>query len=187
MPNLVELARPRDGVALVTVNLQNSAGFVSFEAIDQLAARLAEAREGGARVAVLASAMQDHWYEHAWLPDLCDMIEGRPVTGDWVLYVQLQPGVKFGRHQHITPAEFFILKGELRFERGSATAGVYGYEEIGEIHEEAAGGSETEFLYFGHGPVAFIDAADKVQFIAGLEFYKRAWQGDVPASILEAK
>lgn len=82
MPNLVELARPRDGVALVTVNLQNSAGFVSFEAIDQLAARLAEAREGGARVAVLASAMQDHWYEHAWLPDLCDMIEGRPVTGD---------------------------------------------------------------------------------------------------------
>ena len=26
------------------------------------------------------------------------------VTGDWVLYVQLQPGVKFGRHQHISPA-----------------------------------------------------------------------------------
>ena len=26
------------------------------------------------------------------------------VTGDWVLYVQLQPGVKFARHKHITPA-----------------------------------------------------------------------------------
>ncbi|MBM4269077.1 MAG: enoyl-CoA hydratase/isomerase family protein [Deltaproteobacteria bacterium] len=82
MPNLIELTRPRDGVALVTVNLQSSAGFVSFEAIDQLAARLAEAREAGARIAVLASALPDHWYEHAWLPDLCDMLEGRPVTGD---------------------------------------------------------------------------------------------------------
>jgi anti-sigma factor ChrR (cupin superfamily) len=107
------------------------------------------------------------------------------VTGDWVLYVQLQPGVKFGRHQHITPAEFFITKGELLFERGSAKAGVYGYEEIGEIHEEAAGGTETEFLYFGHGPVSFLDADGKVQFIAGLEFYKRAWKGEVAESLVE--
>jgi len=35
--------------------------------------------------------------------------------------------------------------------------------------------------------VSFIDADDRVQFIAGLEFYKRAWQGDVPASIIELK
>lgn len=109
------------------------------------------------------------------------------VTGDWVLYVQLQPGTKFGRHQHITPAEFFIMKGELVFERGSATAGVYGYEEIGEIHEEAAGASETEFLYFGHGPVSFIDKQNVVQFIAGLEFYKDAWAGKVPENIVEKK
>jgi hypothetical protein len=109
------------------------------------------------------------------------------VTGDWVLYVQLQPGVKFGRHQHITPAEFFVTKGELRFEGGSATPGVYGYEEIGEIHEEAAGATETEFLYFGHGPVAFIDANDKVQFIAGLELYKRAWAGAVTETLVEKK
>jgi len=26
-----------------------------------------------------------------------------------------------------------------------------------------------------------------VQFIAGLEFYKRAWQGDVPESIVEPR
>lgn len=82
MADVVELDRPRDGVALVTMNLAKSLGFVSWEAVDQLARRLAEAREGGARVTVLASASPDHWYGHAWLPDLCSTIEGRPTTGD---------------------------------------------------------------------------------------------------------
>ncbi len=107
------------------------------------------------------------------------------VTGDWVLYVQLQPNVKFGRHQHITPAEFFIIKGELVFEGGSARAGVYGYEEIGEIHEEASGVTETEFLYFGHGPVSFIDADDRLLFLADLKFYKDAWNGELTENIIE--
>ena len=109
------------------------------------------------------------------------------VTGDWVLYVQLQPGVKFGRHKHITPAEFFITKGELVFERGSARPGVYGYEEIGEIHEEASGAEETEFLYFGHGPVAFIDKDDKLLFLADLEFYKDAAAGKLAHNIVDEK
>jgi ChrR Cupin-like domain len=107
------------------------------------------------------------------------------VTGDWTLYVQMQPLVKFGRHKHITPAEFFILKGELVFERGSAKAGVYAYEEIGEIHEEAGGAEVTEFLYFGHGPVSFIDKDDKVLFIADLEFYKNAWYGKLAENIVD--
>ncbi len=73
----------------------------------------------GARGAMLADINQLDWVELApgvkfKLLRYCD------VTGDWVLYVQLQPGVKFGRHKHITPAEFFITKGELRVERGSA-------------------------------------------------------------------
>lgn len=107
------------------------------------------------------------------------------VTGDWVLYVQLQPGVKFGRHKHITPAEFFITRGTLTFERGSAGQGVYGFEEIGEIHEEASGEEVTEFLYMGHGPVSFIDKDDKLLFIADLEFYKQAWEGNLPENIID--
>lgn len=109
------------------------------------------------------------------------------VTGDWVLYVQLQPRVKFGRHKHITPAEFFITKGELVFERGSAKAGVYGYEEIGEIHEEAGGTEVTEFLYMGHGPVSFIDQNDQLLFITDLQFYKDAWEGKMAANIVDER
>ena len=138
----------------------------------------------GKRGAMLADVNRIDWVELGEgvkfkLLRYCD------VTGDWVLYVQLQPGIKFGRHKHISPAEFFITKGILTFESGSAHAGVYGYEEIGEIHEEASGDELTEFLYFGHGPVSFIDANDQLQFIADWEFYKNAWKGELTGNILE--
>ena len=72
--------------------------------------------EPGVRGAMLADINQIDWVPLGEgvkfkLLRYCD------VTGDWVLYVQLQPHVKFGRHKHITPAEFFIMKGELLFER----------------------------------------------------------------------
>ena len=97
----------------------------------------------------------------------------------------LQPGVKFARHKHITPAEFFITKGVLKFERGEAGAGVYGYEEIGEIHEEAGGDEVTEFLYIGHGPVSYLDENDNTLFIGDLAFFKSAWEGEVPENIVD--
>ena len=40
------------------------------------------------------------------------------VTGDQVLYVQLQPGVKFGLNQYVSPVEIFVTKGLLTFETG---------------------------------------------------------------------
>ncbi len=80
MPELAALKRPREGVALVTMDLSDSGGFVSWKAAGALADALQEAREGGARVTVLASALPDHWYEHAWLTDLGKMIEGEATS-----------------------------------------------------------------------------------------------------------
>lgn len=82
MSELATLTRPREGVALVTMNLSECDGFVSAKAACALADTLAEAREGGARVSVLAAALPGHWYEHAWLPDLCNIVEGKPASGD---------------------------------------------------------------------------------------------------------
>ena len=93
--------------------------------------------------------------------------------------------MKFGRHQHISPAEFFVTKGLLTFETGEAGPGVYGYESIGEIHEEAAGLEVTEFIYFGHVPVSFIVKDGQVQFIADLAFYKKAWEGNLSNDIID--
>jgi enoyl-CoA hydratase/carnithine racemase len=81
MSEIARLDRPHDGVGLVTLDLSAYDGHTSWAAVDALAAALTEARESGARVVVLASEMEGHWYEHAWLPDLINMVEGEPTSG----------------------------------------------------------------------------------------------------------
>ena len=82
MPDLATFTHPHDGVALVTVDLSEIGGFVSWAGVGALADALEAAREGGVRVSVVASAVEGHWLEHAWLPDLWNMAEGKPTTGD---------------------------------------------------------------------------------------------------------
>ena len=81
MSNAVELSRPREGVARITMNLAESGGFVSWKAVGALADALRDARAGGARVAVLAASLAGHWYQHAWLPDLLNAVTGKPTSG----------------------------------------------------------------------------------------------------------
>jgi enoyl-CoA hydratase/carnithine racemase len=82
MGDLVGLERPREGVALITVTNPEINNHGSWQTVEQLASALTEAREGGARVAVLASGVPGHWIEHAWLRDLHNMVTGGPTTGD---------------------------------------------------------------------------------------------------------
>jgi enoyl-CoA hydratase/carnithine racemase len=77
----VTLERPREGVALLTVQHPEIRNHASWELVDQLADALVEGREGGARVCVLASSVPGHWIEHAWLTDLHHMLTGEPTTG----------------------------------------------------------------------------------------------------------
>lgn len=81
MSDIVRLDHPATGVALLTVTNPEIGNFTSFEAVGQLAAKMKEAREGGSRVAVLASGVEGHWFEHAWLADLIAMLEGREASG----------------------------------------------------------------------------------------------------------
>lgn len=82
MADLVKLERPREGVALVTMSNPAINNHGSWIGIGQLAAAMKGAREGGARVTVLASGVPGHWFEHAWLQDLADAMEGKPTTGE---------------------------------------------------------------------------------------------------------
>jgi enoyl-CoA hydratase/carnithine racemase len=81
MTTRVTLERPREGVALVTLDHPEIRNHASWEAVDQLADALEESRQDGARVCVLASAVPGHWIEHAWLTDLHHMLTGKPTTG----------------------------------------------------------------------------------------------------------
>ena len=71
-----------DGVAVITMTNPAISNFGSWTAIEQLADALAAAREGGARVVVLASGVPGQWLQHAWLRDLRNTMTGQPTTGD---------------------------------------------------------------------------------------------------------
>jgi enoyl-CoA hydratase/carnithine racemase len=81
MPLRVRLERPHEGVAVVTLDHPEIRNHGSWDALDQIADALQEARESGARVSVLASAVPGHWIEHAWLTDLHHMLTGQPTSG----------------------------------------------------------------------------------------------------------
>ncbi len=82
MAALITLGWPRESVALITMTTPDIINFGSWKAITDLAAALREAREGGARVAVLASGVPGHWFQHAWLTDLVNTMTGQPTTGE---------------------------------------------------------------------------------------------------------
>jgi hypothetical protein len=71
-PEQVRLAQVGEGVALVTVSGPPPCA-ATFSLVEALAARLVEAREGGARVTVVASDVPGHWIGHASLRDLLAM------------------------------------------------------------------------------------------------------------------
>ncbi len=81
MSELARLERPHDGVALITLSLGDYGGHTSWAGVEALAGSLVEARESDARVVVLGSDMEGHWYEHAWLPDLLSMVAGEETSG----------------------------------------------------------------------------------------------------------
>lgn len=90
-------------------------------------------------------------------------------TGDWVLWVEMQPGATFAPHWHLGHGQYFVTRGELIYDVGSAPAGTYGYEPIGSRHAEARCDEVTEYLFMGHGAVAFTDEAGEVRFILNHE------------------
>lgn len=71
----VRLEWDREGVAIITVS-GPPPNPSTFESTAQLADRLEEAREGGARVVVLASDVEGHWLGHASLRDLTGLLRG---------------------------------------------------------------------------------------------------------------
>lgn len=83
MTEHVDTQWPHDGVALVTVGDGGAAGHLTTCAtVSALADALDAAIEGGARVIVLASSVEGHWLEHAYLADIINLVEGKAATGD---------------------------------------------------------------------------------------------------------
>lgn len=83
MTGLVETSWPREGLAVVTLNDPATPNHnLTWLAIGQLADALEAARAAGARVTVVASAVEGAWLNHAHLGNLRALMAGEPVEGD---------------------------------------------------------------------------------------------------------
>ncbi|MDB5702344.1 MAG: short chain enoyl-CoA hydratase [Sphingomonadales bacterium] len=83
MSDHVTLEWAGDGIALVTVGDGGAHGHTTTCAtVSRLADILDEAQVAGARVVVLASSVEGHWLEHAYLDDICQLVAGQPASGD---------------------------------------------------------------------------------------------------------
>lgn len=79
----VKLEFPSDGVGLITVGDGGAGGHTTTcAAVSRLADLLDEATARGARVIVLASSVEGHWLEHAYLDDIVQLVQGKSATGD---------------------------------------------------------------------------------------------------------
>lgn len=99
-------------------------------------------------------------------------------TGDWVLWVHMQAGATFAPHWHLGHAQYYVTKGELIYDVGSAPAGTYGYEPIGSRHNEARCEVETEYIFMGHGAVAYPEPDGTIGFILNHEFLRDLAKGE---------
>lgn len=91
------------------------------------------------------------------------------VTGDWALYVNMEPGAAFQSHRHQGVGQFFVTKGELLYEVGSAPAGTYGFEPVFAEHAQARSEVETEMLFLGSGAVTYFKPDGSVDYVFDAE------------------
>jgi enoyl-CoA hydratase/carnithine racemase len=78
------LESPSQGVGLIRFADAGRRNQLCWAAVVQLADLLDQCIETGIRVVVLASDVPGHWFEHAWLQDLADGIEGKTTTGEGI-------------------------------------------------------------------------------------------------------
>jgi quercetin dioxygenase-like cupin family protein len=95
-------------------------------------------------------------------------------TGIWTVLIKLDKGASFAPHKHLGAAEFYVLKGSLKYRPGVAREGYYGYEPLGVIHRATAAEDETILFYVGYGAVAFIGTDTEVVGVLDWEWIQNA-------------
>ena len=94
-------------------------------------------------------------------------------TGIWSALVRMEAGASFGPHQHLGPAEFFVLQGALHYRGGVACEGDYGYEPTGVEHHSTTCHEETLFTFTVYGPMAYLRPDGSTSWVLDAAFIQR--------------
>ena len=104
-------------------------------------------------------------------------------TGQWALYVHMDPGAQAQAHRHEGTGQFFILSGELIYDVGSAPAGTYSLEPVFAEHRHAHCLVETEMLFLGDGAVTYFTPEGEIDYVFNAMSLKAAQEGAAQLNI----
>ena len=90
MSHTITVEQSSGGVAEVTFSDAERCNQLSWAAVDELAKTLNAVRLSGSRILILASGLEGHWLQHAWLEDLVNGVEGLPQTGAGTGWFEVQ-------------------------------------------------------------------------------------------------
>lgn len=85
------------------------------------------------------------------------LLRHTPENGHFAIILRMDAGAHFLAHKHYGPAEFLMLKGELRYGDTIARPGNYGWEGMYARHGSTRVEVDTELMFTGFGPVVFHD------------------------------
>jgi len=104
-------------------------------------------------------------------------------TGQWALYVHMDPGARFQAHRHEGTGQFFVLSGELIYDVGTAPAGTYGFEPVFAEHRDAHCVVETEMLFLGEGAVTYFTPEGDIDYVFNAKSLLAAQEGTAQLDI----
>jgi quercetin dioxygenase-like cupin family protein len=107
-----------------------------------------------------------------WGPGIqMQLLRATPENGHWSCLFKCAAGSAFGRHEHLGPGEFLVLKGRVEVRGGAENGGLtsregdYVYEPNGVIHDENWFPEESLIYFSNDGPLKFLDDDDNVTFV----------------------
>ena len=104
-------------------------------------------------------------------------------TGEWVLFVNMQPGAGFQAHRHEGNGQFFVTKGELIYDAGRAPAGTYGFEPLFAEHFNARCEVETEYLFIGQGTVIYYAEDGSIDYAVNARDFMQLGDGEIALDV----
>ena len=105
-------------------------------------------------------------------------------TGTWAVLYRVKAGTTASAHMHFGSADSYVIKGRMSAGGGTEAGGKtlstgdYTYEPNNNRRHDATYFEEdTLFLYFHHGPLAYLDEAGEISSIADWNAMRRIAEG----------
>ncbi len=87
-------------------------------------------------------------------------------TGQFTVIIKAERGSVLPRHRHLGSAEIYILSGSGEHpQTGRYKKDDYIFEAAGALHDAVVFDEPVRLIMLSHGPSAFLDDSDQVQFL----------------------